>query len=248
MASTIDLNCDMGEGYATDALIFPYISSANIACGYHAGDEDTIRKTIGLALAYGVAVGAHPAFPDREGFGRREMQFSTTAVYHMVLEQVRLIQTIALEMGAVLHHVKPHGALYNSCAKNGTMAMAVAQAVKDIGGDLWLYALSGSCAAAAALEVGIAVQHEVFADRTYAEDGSLQPRSTAGALITDEGESIKQVLQMINKGTVQTDSGKTIALKADTLCIHGDGLHAADLAKNIYHTLREKQVVIQAAR
>jgi UPF0271 protein len=247
MAVSVDLNCDMGEGYGMDELIFPFISSVNIACGYHAGDEPTIRQSIALALQHKVAVGAHPAYPDREGFGRKEMHFSSAEVYRMVTEQVMLIRTIAGEMGAVLHHVKPHGALYNSAAKNTELAKAIAQAVHDIDSGLWLYGLSGSQSGAAAFEAGIPFQHEVFADRTYAEDATLTPRSSLDALITDEEKALAQVLQMINKGTVQTQSGKTIAIKADTICIHGDGNQAAAFAKKIYQTLTENRVRIKAA-
>ncbi len=247
MSASIDLNCDMGEGYRMDERIIPFISSVNIACGYHAGDEHTIRQTISLALQYNVAIGAHPSYPDREGFGRREMHFSTAEVYRMVTEQIMLIRKLAGEMGTVLHHVKPHGALYNSAASNTELARTIAQAVHDIDSGLWLYGLSGSQSGAAALELGIPFQHEVFADRTYTDEAMLTPRSSADALITDEKKVLAQVLQMVNKGTVQAQSGKTISIKADTICIHGDGIHAAAFAKEIYRTLTGNQVGIKAA-
>lgn len=246
MPVSIDLNCDMGEEYSTDALIFPFISSVNIACGFHAGNEATIRKTIGLAVHHNVAIGAHPSYPDRAGFGRKEMSFSTTALCNIVKEQVLLVHSIALEMGTTLHHVKPHGALYNKAAKHIETAMAIAEAIKSIDQGLWLYGLSGSQSIAAAICVGLRVQQEVFADRTYTEDGMLTPRSEPGALIADEAASAAQVLQMINTETVQTLLGNVVRVKADTVCLHGDGPGAVGFAKKIFQTLQENRITVNA--
>ncbi|MGN6164601.1 MAG: 5-oxoprolinase subunit PxpA [Flavisolibacter sp.] len=229
----IDINCDMGEGIGNDAAIMPFINSANIACGFHAGNGDSIRRTIDLALQHHVHIGAHPSFRDKENFGRSEMQLPPDKIYAIVMEQLIKIDLVAKEKGAVLHHVKPHGALYNMAAKNAKMAQIIAQAVKDFNENLILYGLSGSYLISEAKAIGLQTASEVFADRTYQNDGSLTLRSQSNALIEDEEKSIQQVLQMVREQTVTTVSGKIIPIIAETICIHGDGKYAVQFVKRL---------------
>jgi 5-oxoprolinase (ATP-hydrolysing) subunit A len=243
---TIDLNCDVGEGMSTDAQIIPLISSANIACGFHAGDESTIKKTIEYCLRYNVAVGAHPSWPDKDNFGRTEMQSSTTELYDCVAEQLNTIQIIAISLGTKLHHVKPHGALYNQSAKDKTIAATIAKAVKEFDESLVLLGLSGSISILEAEQQQLKTAHEVFADRTYQNDGSLTPRSEFNALIEDKNIALHQVLQMVNQGVVTTTTGKRIQIKADTICLHGDGKHAFQFCKLIHQTLKQNRIEIKS--
>jgi UPF0271 protein len=242
---TIDLNCDLGEGMNTDAQIIPFVSSANIACGFHAGDEYTMRKTIELCIRHDVAIGAHPSWPDRESFGRTEMQSSTTELYDCVSEQLNTLQNIALTLGTKLHHVKPHGALYNQSAKEKTIATTIARAVKDFNDTLILFGLSGSISITEAELLHLKTAHEVFADRSYQNDGSLTPRSKYNALIVDKNIVLHQVLQMTNQGVVTTTTGKRINIKADTICLHGDGKNALAFCKLIHQTLKQNRIEIK---
>ena len=242
---SIDLNCDMGEGMDNDAFIMPFISSANIACGFHAGDEEIMRKTAMLALQNHVSIGAHPSFADKENFGRTEMAREITEVYALVAQQVCGMKKICDELGTSLHHVKPHGALYNMAAKDPALANAIARAVFDINSNLIVYGLSGSFLIDEANKIGLKTASEVFADRTYRDDGSLTPRSQPNALIEDENMSIRQVLQMIIEKTVKSLSGKIIPIVADTVCIHGDGKHALVFVKKIFQTLKEKNIAVK---
>jgi len=232
-----DINCDMGEGIGNDEAIMPFISSANIACGYHAGDEITMNKTILLAKKYRVAVGAHPSFFDRENFGRTEMHLATQEIYELVQKQIKILHSIAAKHEVVMQHVKPHGALYNMSAKDVVTAHAIAAAVKDYDPNLVLFGLSGSHSIKEAQGLGLKTNSEVFADRTYQDDGSLTPRSQRNALIDDTKKVVEQVLQMINKKTVTTVSGNIITVVPGTICIHGDGAHAAEFAKAINEAL-----------
>ena len=240
MINQVDLNCDMGEGIGNDAAIMPYITSANIACGFHAGNGETIRRTIDLALKHNVYIGAHPSFRDKENFGRTEMELPLDKVYALVIEQIIKVDLIAKEKGATLHHVKPHGALYNMAARDAQLARMIAQAVKDFREDLILYGLSGSHLIREAKELGLQTRSEVFADRTYREDGSLTPRSEANALIEEEEQSIRQVMQMVQEGTVTTASGNNIPIIAETICLHGDGKHAVQFARAIHKALDDE--------
>ena len=227
----------MGEGIDNDETIMPFITSANIACGYHAGDEQTMRTTILLAKKYGVNAGAHPSFPDKENFGRTEMQFLPQDIYHLVMQQLKLFQTIADECGVKFHHVKPHGALYNMAAREQVLADALVLAVKDFSGHLVVYGLSNSFLISEAKRIGLPTKSEVFADRTYQDDGSLTPRSQQNALIEDAEQASQQVLQMVTNKTVTTVSGKEIPIVAETICIHGDGKSAVQFAKRLRHDL-----------
>jgi 5-oxoprolinase (ATP-hydrolysing) subunit A len=242
---TIDLNCDVGEGIGTDAQIIPLISSASIACGFHAGDEITIKKTIELCLKYGVAVGAHPSWPDKEHFGRTEMQSSATELYDCVSEQLHLINKIAKVLDAKLHHVKPHGALYNQSAKDKVIASTIAKAVKDFDASLVLFGLSESISITEAEQQQLKIAHEVFADRTYQDDGSLTPRSQYNALIEDKNIALHQALQIVNQSVVTTTTGKRIKIKADTICLHGDGKNAFRFCKLIQETLKQNRIEIK---
>lgn len=234
-----DLNCDMGEGIGNDEGIMPFITSANISCGFHAGNGDTIRNTMMLALRHNVRIGAHPSFHDKENFGRKEMNLSHDKLYAIILEQLIKIDLIAKEKGTTLYHVKPHGALYNMAAKNAEIARAIAQAIKDFNEELILYGLANSFLITEANALGLKTANEVFADRTYQDNGSLTPRLQSNALIEDEEQCIQQVLQMIKQGTVTTSSGNIIPIVADTICIHGDGKHAVSFAKKIHEALKQ---------
>lgn len=231
----IDLNCDLGEGMANDELIMPYITSANIACGYHAGDAQTMSHTVELCRKYGVSIGAHPSFPDREHFGRREMQLSSAEVYDLVLKQVRSLSYIA-----ELSHVKPHGALYNMAANDKRLAQAIAQAVKDFNPELVLFGLCNSHLISEGETLGLKTAREAFADRTYQDDGSLTSRKIAGALIEDSKRAVAQVLEITGEGTVTTVSGRRIPMVADTICLHGDSPNAVAIAKAIHEALAKE--------
>ena len=234
----LDINCDMGEGIGNDELIMPYITSANIACGYHAGDEVTMMQTIIFAKKYNVNIGAHPSFFDRENFGRTEIKTSTEEIYELVTKQINLLQKLTADNNTTLHHVKPHGALYNMAAKDKSVSHAIAEAVKACNENLVLYGLSNSFLISQAKAIGLKTVSEVFADRTYQEDGSLTPRSQPNALIQNTEEAIQQVLMMVNERKVKTVSGKEIQIIAETICIHGDGKHAVEFAKAIYNHFR----------
>jgi UPF0271 protein len=220
---SIDLNCDMGEGGPFDTELMKCISSVNIACGAHAGDELTMRRTVDLAVENNVAIGAHPGYPDKANFGRNDMSFSENELEKLVSEQIRKLCGICDAAGAVLSHVKPHGALYNRSARDPETARVVAMAVGGIDPELVLYGLSGSHSIEAAERAGLRAASEVFADRTYCPDASLTPRSRPNALITDPRIAAEQALSMAANGTVELADGSKIAVRADTICIHGDG-------------------------
>ncbi len=243
---SVDINCDMGEGMPDDAELMPWISSANIACGYHAGNEETMRKTILLALKHNVAIGAHPGFSDKDNFGRTEMHLTIDQLYELVSKQIDILKKICDDAGTRLHHVKPHGALYNMAAKNAVIAGAIAKAIYDFDSTLILYGLSGSYMISEAKKRGLKTSSEVFADRTYQDDGSLTPRSHPNALITDKRQSVQEVLQIIQHQKVTSLSGKQIEIIAETICIHGDGEYAVEFAKTIYTELQKNHIAIKA--
>ncbi|SAI67759.1 LamB/YcsF family protein [Bordetella ansorpii] len=248
---TLDMNCDMGESYGAwhmgnDEAVLKYVSSANIACGFHGGDPGTMRKTVAAALANGVAIGAHPSLQDLAGFGRRTIQISPQEAYDAMVYQVGALAGVAASQGARLHHVKAHGALYNMAAKDLELARALCQAVRDVDGGLVLYGLAGSRWIEAAQSVGLRTAQEVFADRTYQADGSLTPRSRADAMITDLDQSIGQVLGMVRDGVVQATDGTRVPLRPDTLCIHGDQPGAEAFAAGIRKALQEAGIEVRA--
>ncbi|HMO32378.1 MAG TPA: 5-oxoprolinase subunit PxpA [Lacibacter sp.] len=240
----IDLNSDLGEGYPLDRDLMPLISSANIACGAHAGDAATMQQTIALCLEHGVAIGAHPSWPDRCGFGRHPMLLPTEEVYALIRDQLQSLADLA--PGGKLHHVKPHGALYNQSAADPELATIIARAVYDTDPGLLLLGLSGSLSCSKARELGLQTAAEVFADRRYEDDGSLVPRSQPDALIKNPQEAAAQALRLAQEGTVITRSGKQIRLQADTICIHGDEPNALALAQAIRFTLQQHGIAIQA--
>jgi len=227
----IDLNCDLGEGAGHDSELMPLITSANIACGGHAGDETTMRATVALAQRHGVAVGAHPGFCDRANFGRKELALPAEAVRQLVADQIA-----ALARFGPLRHVKPHGALYNLAARDRATAEAVAEAVAGAG-QLTLFALAGSELARAGRRRGLRVAEEVFADRAYERDGSLTPRSRADALIKSEEAAVAQVLRMVRESVVRARDGTDVPIVADTVCLHGDGPDPVAFARRLRHDL-----------
>jgi 5-oxoprolinase (ATP-hydrolysing) subunit A len=243
---TIDLNCDIGEGMDTDEQIIPLISSANIACGFHAGNETIMKHTVELCLKNNATIGAHPSWPDKENFGRKEMQMSATELYDIITQQLYRLLKITNEQGATIHHVKPHGALYNQSAKDELTAATIAKAAKDFNPSLILFGLSGSLSITEAKKINLKTANEVFADRTYNDDGSLTSRLLPNAMITDEATAIAQALQMIKEKTVTSVSGKIIPVIADTICLHGDGLHAVQFATAISKSLKQSNIVVTA--
>jgi UPF0271 protein len=237
----LDLNCDLGEGAGHEAELMPLITSANIACGAHAGDEATMRATVELAMKQGVAIGAHPGFADRENFGRREIALPPAALQELVTTQIA-----ALARLGPLRHVKPHGALYNLAARDPAVAATVAGAVRAAEASLILFALAGSELVRAGRAAGLRVAEEVFADRTYQRDGSLTPRSRPDALITDEAVAAAQVLRMVREGVVRATDGTDVAIKADTVCVHGDGAHAVAFARRLKAELTKAGIELRA--
>jgi UPF0271 protein len=248
---SIDLNCDMGESFGAwkmgdDAAIMPLITSANVAAGFHAGDPSTIRETVRLAVEHGVAVGAHPSLPDLAGLGRRAMKVSAGEVYDLVLYQAGAVEAFARAAGSRLHHVKPHGALYNMAAKDDALADAIAAAVRDFGGGVLLYGLAGSSMIEAAARHGVPAVSEVFADRSYQPDGTLTPRSEPGAMITDERAAVAQVLMMVEHGKVRSLDGVDVPVKPGTLCLHGDQPGAVAFARALRAELADRGIAVQA--
>jgi UPF0271 protein len=237
----VDLNCDLGEGAGHDAELMPLITSANIACGAHAGDEAMMRELVALAARHGVEVGAHPGYADRENFGRREMRMSRTALHELVRCQiVRLC-----EMGPV-RHVKPHGALYNLAARDRAVADVIAEVVWEVDPAMVLFALAGSELVKAGRARGLVVAQEVFADRSYQPDGSLTPRTKADALLSDERAVVRQVLQMVQTGAVRATDGSEVKITADTICLHGDGPSAVRFAAVLRRELVAHGIAVRA--
>ena len=230
----IDLNCDMGENIGNDEAIMPYITSANIACGFHAGDPATMQATVRLAKRYGVAVGAHPGWKDMEGFGRREMMVSPEEAEALVLYQLGALYAIAKAEGVEMQHVKPHGALYNQAAQDRTLANAVARAVNRFRGELALFGLAGSSLIEAGIEVGLRVANEGFPDRNYNPDGTLVSRKQSNAIIEMPDEVAAHALQLIEDGILF--EGKRV--QVDTLCLHGDHPNVVGNAKLIREIIK----------
>lgn len=246
---TIDLNSDLGESFGAytigcDEEVLQYVSSANVVCGFHAGDPKVMLHTVQLAKEKGVSIGAHPGLPDLVGFGRRKMAITPEDAYTMVVYQVGALIAMAKSQGVKVAHVKPHGALYNMAAKDSSLSEAIAKAVRDVDEGLVLYGLAGSEIIRAGKKEGLVTASEVFADRTYQDDGSLTPRGEAGAMITDEEKSLAQVLSMVRDGKVTTLDGSVISVKAETICVHGDGPKALAFTKKIRETLEKEGIRI----
>ena len=247
----VDLNCDMGESFGAwkmgnDGAIMKYVSSVNVACGFHAGDPTTIRNTVCLALDEGVAIGAHPSYPDLQGFGRRNMSLTSKEIHDIVLYQVAALKGVCEASGGQLHHVKPHGALYNQAAKDIEMAHAIAEAVRSIDRELILYGLAGSHLISEAEKFGLRAANEVFADRTYRADGTLTPRTEKNALISDSRTAAAQALQMVKDNTVTATNGAAVSVNAETICIHGDGENALEFSRSLHQELSEQKIEITA--
>ena len=247
----IDLNSDLGESFGAytignDSEVLKYVSSANVACGFHAGDPFVMHKTVDLALSNNVAIGAHPGLMDLNGFGRRKMDIKPQEAYDIVLYQVGALNAFVKAAGGKLQHVKPHGALYNMAAKDEALSLAIAKAVYAVDPTLILFGLAGSYLIKAGEQIGLPTASEVFADRTYQPDGSLTPRTQPNAMITDDDKAIAQVLGMIKDGVVYTTDGQKINVKADTVCIHGDSLKALEFAKKITQALAKENIELSS--
>jgi 5-oxoprolinase (ATP-hydrolysing) subunit A len=251
--ATIDLNSDLGENFGVyrlgaDHEVLAHVTSANIACGFHAGDPQTIAQTVQSAIRAGVAIGAHPGFPDLQGFGRRDMKLSPDETYNIAVYQIGAVKAFAEAAGSQLMHVKIHGALHNLAVRDRNLALALSAAVKAVDAKLILFALAGSELVRAGRNIGLTIAEEVFADRTYQDDGSLTPRSDPLAMITDVNKSLRQVLDMVAKRTVRSLNGRLVPVQADTLCIHGDQSGAAEFASKIRDVLRAEGITVAAPR
>ncbi len=247
----VDLNCDLGESFGNykigmDEEVIPLITSANVACGYHASDPVVMQKTVQMAAEHNIAVGAHPGFPDLMGFGRRNMNISTKEAYAYVMYQLGALNAFCRKYGVKMQHVKPHGALYNMAGKDYSLARAVCEAVYDFDSDLILLGLTGSEMINASEAVGLRHANEFFADRAYEEDGSLVARSKAGSMITDEAVALERVVRVIKEGKVVSITGKDIPLKIDSICVHGDGEKALAFVKLIGERLKQENVAVAA--
>jgi UPF0271 protein len=234
----------MGEGCPNDAALMDYVSSANIACGFHAGDAGTMRRTVDLAVARGVAIGAHPGYHDPQNFGRVAMHLPAKQVFELVIEQISALSDIAAAAGTRLAHVKPHGALYNQAARDTELSAAIAEAVCNFDDDLILFGLAGSVSLTEAAKAGLTTAAEVFADRTYQNDGSLTPRTRSDALIADEKIAAEQAVDMVKYGRVRSTDGIMVAVRADTICLHGDGEMAVVFARTLRQRLEINDIEV----
>ena len=249
----VDLNADVGESFGAysigqDPILLPHITSANVACGFHAGDPGVMRITVALARQHGVAIGAHPGFADLAGFGRRELHATAQEVEDLVVYQIGALAGVAAAQGERLQHVKPHGALFNMAARDRTLADAVARAVAAVDRSLVLFGLAGSELVAAGERSGLRTASEVFADRAYAPDGTLVSRRTPGAVIQDAAVVIDRVVRMASEHAVAAIDGSVVRLQVDTICVHGDTPGAADLAARIRKALSGAGVAVKAIR
>lgn len=251
--SHVDLNCDLGESFATytlgmDADVIPHITSANVACGWHGGDPLVMQKTVALCKQHGVAVGAHPSYPDLLGFGRRNMVITADEARAYIKYQVGALQAFCRAEGLELQHVKPHGALYNAMARDPALAEAVCRGIRDCGSELIVMALAGSIVVDAAKSLGLPVAQEVFADRAYEEDGSLVDRRKEGSMITDEQQAIARVIRMVTEGKVKAITGKDIPVSAHSVCVHGDGPKALAFVQSIHAALQKAGITVAPLR
>jgi len=247
----IDLNADVGESYGAwvmgaDADLMPMITSANVACGAHAGDPITMSRTVALAMRHGVAVGAHPGYPDRDGFGRRDLAMSPAELEATLLTQLGALWAVARAGGVEMRHVKPHGALYNRAAVDPDLAACVARAVARFPERLTLVGLAGSALVAAGLAAGLPVASEAFADRAYEPNGSLRARSSTGAVHTDPAVAAAQAVSIARDGRVRAHDGSMLEIRADTICIHGDTPGAAAMAKAVREALEAAGIEVRA--
>lgn len=247
----MDLNCDMGESFGTyelgyDELAMPYVTSINVACGFHASDPDNMAKTVLLAKKHGVAVGAHPGYPDLVGFGRRSMALTPEEVKNAVIYQIGALDAFCKAAGVRLQHVKVHGALYNNAEKDLTVATAIAKAIKAVDPSLYMLCLANSQMGVAAKQEGVPFVEEAFADRAYTEEGSLVSRKVEGSVIHDINEVVTRVVRMVTEKTVVAITGKVIPIQAQTICVHGDTPGAVDMVKAIRAALEKENVNLRA--
>lgn len=242
----VDLNADLGEGCDNDQALLQLVSSANIACGFHAGDAQTMLQSVRWALQYGVAIGAHPSFPDRENFGRTAMQLPPETVYAQVVYQLGALAAIARAEGGKMVHVKPHGMLYNQAATDPALADAIARAVNSVDPALKLVGLAGSELIRAGERLGLATSQEVFADRRYQSSGNLVPRSQPDALIESDELALQQTLMMVQQQKVVSREGVAVPVQADTVCLHGDGEHALAFARSLREAFRQQNIQVSA--
>lgn len=243
---TVDLNADLGEGCADDEALLQLVSSANIACGFHAGDAQTMLQSVRWALKYGVAIGAHPSFPDRENFGRTAMQLPPETVFAQVVYQLGALAALCHCEGGKMIHVKPHGMLYNQAATDPQLADIIARAVYSVDPALRLVGLAGSELIRAAERAGLATRQEVFADRRYQRDGTLVPRSQPDALIESDEHALQQTLMMVQQQAVISRDAVRVPVQADTVCLHGDGQHALEFARRLRETFREQGIIVKS--
>ena len=246
----IDLNCDMGESFGTyelgyDAQAMPFVTSINVACGFHASDPDNMAKTVALAKQHGVAVGAHPGYPDLVGFGRRSMALTAEEVKNTVIYQIGALDSFCRAAGIKLQHVKVHGALYNNAEKDLTIATAIAEAIKAVDPTLYMLCLANSQMGVAARNAGLPYVEEAFADRAYTKQGPLAPRKLAGAVIHEPAEVAARVLEMVQTGSVQSIDGETVPISAQTICVHGDTPGAVEMIRLIRSKLEQAGVVLR---
>ena len=247
----MDLNCDMGESFGTyelgyDELAMPYVTSINVACGFHASDPENMAKTVLLAKKHGVAVGAHPGYPDLVGFGRRSMALTPEEVKNAVIYQIGALDAFCKVAGVRLQHVKVHGALYNNAEKDLTVATAIAKAIKAVDPSLYMLCLANSQMGVAAKQEGVPFVEEAFADRAYTEEGSLVSRKVEGSVIHDINEVVTRVVRMVTEKTVVAITGKVIPIQAQTICVHGDTPGAVDMVKAIRAALEKENVKLRA--
>lgn len=242
----VDLNADLGEGCVNDEALLQRVSSANIACGFHAGDALTMQQSVRLAMKYGVAIGAHPSFPDRENFGRSAMQLPPETVYAQVVYQLGALAAITRAEGGKMIHVKPHGMLYNQAATDAVLADAIARAVFDVDPTLRLVGLAGSELIRAGERAGLQTRQEVFADRRYQSNGALVPRSQPDAMIDSDQQALEQTLTMVQQQKVLSREGVWVPVKADTVCLHGDGEHALTFAMRLREAFDEQGIEIHS--
>lgn len=250
MTHTVDLNADMGEsfgpwGMGDDAALLRIVSSANVACGMHAGDWDTMAETMALAQENSVGIGAHPGFPDLQGFGRRKMQISHDSLANLVRYQLGAAQAIARGQGGHVRHLKLHGALANMAAEDKSMALACYRAALAVDPDVIIMVLAGTAQQAAVAQLGCRTALEIFADRSYNDDATLVDRSLPGALIHNPQEAAQRVLDMVQAGAIQSISGKTIPTRIDTICLHGDTPAAVQIASAVREKLEQAGVAIR---
>jgi 5-oxoprolinase (ATP-hydrolysing) subunit A len=244
--AVIDLNCDMGEGQSVEAQLVSYITSASIACGGHCGDAASIEQAIRLCQQHGVAVGAHPAYPDTANFGRKSMAMPIDDLLESLSQQIHLFTTMATAQGLPMHHIKPHGALYNDMANDAALSTAFAQWMQLHYPQTVVYMLSGSLCCTILQQHGITVAQEVFADRTYTDAGTLTPRSQPNALHTAQADTVAQVLALVQDQRVCSTNGLWLPIKADTVCLHSDTPHALPMATSIHQALMERNIILKA--